>query len=322
MKRYRKLFPVLFVFILIGCGDKKTSNEISASGTIEATDVTVSSRIAGQIINIYVNEGDVVKKDITLMSLDHDALDIQLRQAEASVEQAESQLKLLQAGARKEDIKLGEEQVSLAKLNVDKASSDKERIIKLYEEGVVTQQQYEDVLSRYDQIINQYITSKENLKKVKNIVRPEEIESAKANLKRNIVGVDLIKKNIKDCTIKSPVDGIITKKFVEIGEYLIPGSSVMNISDLQTVKLVIYVTEEQLGKVKLGQKADVKIDTYKDKVYKGEVIYVSSEAEFTPKNIQTQEERTKLVFAVKIQIPNPEYDLKSGMPADASLILN
>ncbi|MEO8211171.1 MAG: efflux RND transporter periplasmic adaptor subunit, partial [bacterium] len=190
------------------------------------------------------------------------------------------------------------------------------------ESSTITQKQYEDVALRYDIALNQYNSARETLNKVKNLTRPEEIESAKANLKRNIVSIDLVQKNIDDCTIKSPVDGIVSKKFVETGEYVTPGAAVMKISDLQTVDLYIYITEEELGKVKLGQKADVKIDTYKDKVYKGEVIYISPEAEFTPKSIQTQEERTKLVFAVKIQIPNNDFDLKSGMPADAKLILN
>lgn len=170
--------------------------------------------------------------------------------------------------------------------------------------------------------MNQYNSAKQNLNKIKNITRPEEIESAKANLKRNMVSVDLIRKNIEDCTIRSPVDGIVSKKFVESGEYVTPGAAVLKLSDLQKVDLYIYITETELGKIKLGQKADVTIDTYKDKVYNGEVIFISPEAEFTPKSIQTQEERTKLVFAVKISIPNNEFDLKSGMPADAKLILN
>jgi HlyD family secretion protein len=94
-------------------------------------------------------------------------------------------------------------------------------------------------------------------------------------------------------------------------------SSLLKISDLLKVKLLIYVSEEELGKVKLGQKADVTTDSYNGKKYEGKVIYISPEAEFTPKNIQTKDERTKLVFAVKIEIPNPNFELKPGMPADA-----
>ena len=267
-------------------------------------------------------KGATVKMNDVLMSIDHELLDIQLRQAQASVEQAEAQLRLLQSGARKEDLKLADEQVQLAKINLEQAQVDKDRFEKLYESSTITQKQLEDISLKYDQALNQYNTAKENLTKLKNITRPEEIESAKANVKRNMVSVDLIRKNIEDCTIRSPVDGIVSKKFTETGEYVTPGAAVLKLSDLQSVDLYIYVTEMELGKVKLGQTADVTIDTYKDKVYKGKVISISPEAEFTPKSIQTQDERTKLVFAVKIKIPNTEFDLKSGMPADAKLILN
>lgn len=322
MRKYSlKLILLLSVFI-IGCETKKPINEINASGTIEATDVTISSRTAGQIREIMVEEGATVKKNDIMMMIDHDLLDIQLRQAQAGVEQAEAQLNLLLAGPRKEDVKLAYEQISLAKINLDQATNDKDRYAKLYETNTITLKQFEDVSTRYDQALNLYNTATENLNKIENYVRPEEIESARANLKRNMVSADLIKKNIEDCTILSPVDGIVSKKFVEAGEYITPGAAVIKISDLQKVDLFIYITEVELGKVKLGQQADVTIDTYKDKVYKGEVIFISPEAEFTPKSIQTEEERTKLVFAVKISIPNIEFDLKSGMPADAKLILN
>lgn len=313
---------IVISFLSLTCADKKPANEINASGTIEATNVTISSKIAGQIKTILVDEGSKVKKDDLLMKIDHDLLDIQLRQAEASVEQANAQLKLLQAGARSEDVKLAEEQVRLAKINLDQATADKDRLEKLYETSTITKKQYEDAETKYNVTLNQLNSAKENLTKIKNITRPEEIEAAKANLKRNVVSIDLIQKNIDDCSIRSPVDGIVSKKYTETGEYVTPGAAVLKLADLQTVDLYIYVTEEELGKVKLGQKADVTIDTYRDKVYKGEVIYISPEAEFTPKSIQTQEERTKLVYAVKISIPNNEFDLKSGMPADAKLILN
>ena len=98
-------------------------------------------------------------------------------------------------------------------------------------------------------------------------------------------------------------------------------TSLFKVSDLSSVDLVVYVSEEDLGKVQLGQTANIKTDTYKDKTYEGKVIYISPEAEFTPKNIQTKDERTKLVFAVKIKIPNPNYELKAGMPGDAEILL-
>lgn len=312
----------LLLLIIAGCGEIKNTNEINASGTIEATDVVVSSKTAGQIEDIAVKEGDKVSKDDLLVVLDHKSLDIQLRQMSAGIEQAEAQLRLLQSGARKEDIALAKEQVKTAKINLDQALTDKERLSKLLESNTITQKQFEDASVKYELAQNQYNTARQNLLKVSNIVRPEEIESSKANLKRNQVGLEIIQKNIEDCTVKSPLSGIVTKKFVEIGEYVTPGSSLLKLSDLSIVNLYIYVNETDLGKIKLGQKAEVKTDSYKDKVYGGEVIFISPEAEFTPKNIQTPEERTKLVFKVKIQISNPDSELKSGMPADAKLIIN
>ncbi len=156
---------------------------------------------------------------------------------------------------------------------------------------------------------------------MKNFARPEEIKQARANLNRQKAAVDLLKKNISDSYVVSPITGFIVQKYVEKGETVSMLSSLFKVSELRIVKLVIYISEENLGRVKLGQKADVSNDTYKNKDYKGTVIYISPEAEFTPKNIQTKDERTKLVYAVKIEIKNPDFELKPGMPADAVIHL-
>jgi HlyD family secretion protein len=313
---------LLFLFIaLASCNNKKDPNIISASGTIETTNVTVSSKANGQIKIITVKEGDQVKAGDVLLEIDHDMLDIQLRQSEAGVEFSDAQLKLLKSGARKEDIKQSGESVNQAKTNLEQAKQDLERMKTLYETNTVTKKQYDDAASRYDITVAQYNASRENFNKIKTQTRPEDIESARANLKKSITTSDVIKKSIEDCKVIAPIDGFITQKYVELGENVVPSASLFKISDLKTVKLIIYVTEEELGKVKLGEKADITVDSFKDKVFSGEVIFISSEAEFTPKNIQTPEERTKLVYAVKIQISNPQFELKSGMPADAKITL-
>jgi HlyD family secretion protein len=312
---------MLFSFLISSCSDKKDPNVITASGTIESVNVTVSSKLSGQVKLIAVKEGDKVKKGDLLAEIDHELLDIQLRQAEANIEGANAQLKLLISGARKEDIRSAQELVTQAKTNLDQAKADRDRMKALYESNTVTKKQNDDAVSRYEITLAQYNSSRENLQKIKNIARPEEIENARANVKRNVASADLLKQNIEDCKIYSPSDGIVSKKFVEEGEIVSPSSSLLKISDLQTVNLVIYVTETELAKVKLGQKADIKIDSYKDKNYEGKIIFISPEAEFTPKNIQTQDERTKMVFAVKIEINNPQFELKPGMPADAKIVL-
>jgi HlyD family secretion protein len=313
-------YILLFIsLVLSGCSKDDNKNRITASGTIESVNVTVSSKIAGQILKLNFKEGDKVKSGDLLIELDHDLLDIQLRQAEAGVDLAYAQLKLLKSGARKEDIRQTEEQLKQAKTNLDLAKQDKERTESLYKENATTKQQLDAVTARYDVALAQYNAAKENVQKVKSIIRPEEIESAEANLKRSISSVDLLKENIGQSRIFSPVDGIVSKKFVEAGENISPATSLVRISNLETVDLVIYIPETDLAKVKYGTEAEVKIDAFKNKIYTGKVVFISPEAEFTPKNIQTPDERTKLVFAVKIQIPNPQFELKPGLPADATI---
>ncbi len=117
----------------------------------------------------------------------------------------------------------------------------------------------------------------------------------------------------------APLNGFVLVRSAEVGENVQVGSTIFTVADLESVWLTAYINETDLGKVKLNQKADIKIDSYPDKVYKGRISFISQEAEFTPKHIQTKEERTKLVYRVKIIIENPEFELKPGMPADAYL---
>ena len=321
MKTILKLLFVFAVVYLAGCGNGNEKNTISASGNIEATNAVVSSRVTGQVIAIKYDEGARVNEGDTVMIIDHDNLEIQLKQAIAAENVANAQLKLLQEGARSEDIQQAENAVKQSKINMELAERDFNRMKQLYASNTITKKQFDDTQAKYELTQAQYNSAQENLKKMKNFARPEEIKQAMANLSRQKAAVDLLKKNISDSYVVSPITGFIVQKYVEKGETVAMLSSLFKVSELRTVKLVIYVSEENLGRVKLGQKADVSNDTYKNKDYKGTVIYISPEAEFTPKNIQTKDERTKLVYAVKIEIKNPDFELKPGMPADAVIHL-
>ncbi|MBS1492525.1 MAG: efflux RND transporter periplasmic adaptor subunit [Bacteroidetes bacterium] len=318
--RYINIALLLFVF-LYGCSKKEDTDTITSTGTIESVNVTISSKVAGQISSLNFKEGDRVKQGDLLIAIDHDLLDIQLRQAQAGVDLAQAQFNLVKNGATKNDIKIQSDLVEQARINLEAAKIERDRTENLYKENSITKQQYDNVLSRYDLAAAQLQSAKDNLTRIKNITRPEDIESARANLNKAISAYDLLKQNISDCSVYAPVNGIISKKYVEQGEIVNPQSSLLKISDLETVNLMIYVSETELGKVKLNETADITVDSYKDKVYKGKVIFISPEAEFTPKNIQTKDERTKLVFGVKLEIPNPQFDLKPGMPADAKLFV-
>jgi len=309
------------MFVQIGCGGGSDKNKIEASGTIEATNVTVSAKVTGQIQKLYFNEGDKINSGDTLITIDHDLTAIQLQEAEAEAEGAKAQLDLAVQGARPEDIKQAEDALTQAQANYDYAELTKDRNEKLYTTNSITKQQWDDFLNKYNVAKAQLNSASENLKKMKKLSRPEEIEESRANLDKAIASSNLLRKNIIDSYVIAPISGFVVKKFVEAGESVTQLSSLVMISDLSYVDLEIYVPETELGKVKLGQEADVTVDTYKDKIFTGKVIYISPDAEFTPKNIETKDERTKLVYEVKVHIHNPDYDLKDGMPADAVINL-
>ena len=319
MKKVYLIIIPFVSFLFAGCSSCNNKNSIEATGTIETVDVILSSKTSGEIKELRIIEGDKVKLGDTLMVIDTEALRLQLDQQKAGTEMSRAQLDLLRDGSRKEDIQLAESSLKQAQSNYDQAKTDLERLQKLYQTRTITKKQYDDAVTHFDLMNDILSSAKENYHKVKNIARPEELKQAEAKLQQSMATADLIKKNINDSYIVSPLNGIVVKKYFEVGETVVPMSSLLKISDLTNVELYIYVTELELGKVKLGQKAEVTVDAFKDKKFEGKVTYISPEAEFTPKNIQTKDERTKLVFAVKIEVPNPDFDLKSGMPADAKI---
>ena len=152
--------------------------------------------------------------------------------------------------------------------------------------------------------------------------REQDIQARQAEVSRSKASLALIDSQIGDTTVISPVDGVVLVKSADVGEILAPGTSVMTVGDIDHPWLRGYVSETDLGKVKLGATAKVTTDSYPGKIYTGRVTFISSEAEFTPKQIQTHQERVKLVYRIKIEIENPQHELKSNMPADAEIVLN
>jgi HlyD family secretion protein len=319
MKKIILSIATLLALIFVSCNGNN-SDRIEASGNIEATNIIVSSQVSGKVIQILKDEGDNVNKGDTVLIIDPETYQLKLDEALAAKELAQAQFNLVKKGAREEDIKQAEENLKQTQVSFDLAEQDKQRMENLYKSKSITKKQFDDAIANYEIAQAKLISAKENLQKVKNLSRPEEIKQSEANLNRAVANVYLLKRSLNDCYVTSPSSGFVTKKFIEQGETAGMMSSLFQIADLNTVELVIYVSETELGLVKLGQKANINVDTYPDKSFEGKVIYISPEAEFTPKNIQTQEERTKLVYAVKIKADNPDFELKDGMPADASII--
>ncbi|MDX9924575.1 MAG: efflux RND transporter periplasmic adaptor subunit [Ignavibacteriaceae bacterium] len=311
---------LLLSLIITSCSGDNNNEYIEESGTIEATESVISSQVSGKVLSINKDEGSNVSEGDTLLIIDHELYEIQLLQANAGRDMAKAQYDLLVKGARSEDIKSSYEMLLQAEANYKLAESDKERMVNLFESNSITKRQLEETNTRYEVTKAQYNSAKENYSKIKNLARPEEIAQAKANYEKADAASKLIEKNIRDCFVTSPIKGTVVKSYIEKGETVSMLSSLAKITDLSIVELVIYVPENVLGKIKTGQKAEITTDSYAGKVYEGKVIFISPEAEFTPKNIQTKDERTKLVFAVKIEVPNPNNELKAGMPADAKVI--
>lgn len=305
-------------FLLNGCGNG-SGGTIEASGTLEAVEVSVSTRTPGQLERLAAREGSVLRAGDTVAVIEHETLRLQLRQAEAGVALAMSQLDLLRNGARSEDLAAAEQVLRQAESAFRTAASDFERIKELYASASVPKKQYEDAESRRTITEAQYNAASQNLLKLRRFARPEEVAAASARVEQAKAAADLIRRQIADAVVLAPAAGTVTYQPAEQGELVGTGAVLVRLSQLESLELMIYVNETELGRVTLGAAAEVSIDTFPDRTYEAQVVYISPNAEFTPRNVQTKDERTKLVFGVKLRVDNASGDLKPGMPADAVL---
>ena len=318
----KHIFFLLVWLLLNSCsGDKGDKDlKIYASGIVEAREVIVSSEVSGRIVELNFDEGSRVDSGFVLCRVDTEMIYQRYLEAKSQAEALLSQYQLLLKGARREEIEAMEQAVVRAKVNFENAKKHFERIKKLYEENVTTQEQFDNAKTLYESSKSQYEEAVKKLEILKSGAREEEIKIAFANYQRALAQMKSVELQIKKSKILSPISGFVTTKFVELGEFVSPGVPIAKISNLDEVYIRIYLPENELGFVKLGDSVDVKIDSYPKRVFKGVVVFVSPKAEFTPKNVQTKEERTKLVYAVKVKVRNGEGIFKPGMPADVEII--
>ncbi len=291
--------------VFAGCSNN-TPGVIEASGTIEGTDITIGSEVGGGVRAVRVAEGTRVTAGDTLVLIDDEEYRLQLRQAEANLASFESAYRLALEGSRREDIVQAEAAFRTAE-------TDYKRMKELIDAESVTQKQYDDAYARY-------VAAGQTYAKLKAGLRPEEITGARARRDAAAAQAELLAKRVRNCAILAPTAGTVTLRAVEPGELVGVGTRVVRLTNLDRVKLTIYVNEADLGDVTLSQKAEIFVDSFGPaRAFPGTVVYISPVAEFTPKNVQTKEERTKLVFAVKIEAANPDGALKPGLPADARI---
>lgn len=304
MKRTARLIALAPLLLFSACTNG-TGDVIEASGTIEGTDITVASEVMGRVRAVRVDEGARVKAGDTLALIDDTEYVIQLRQARATQRAQESAYRLVLEGSRREDILQSEAAFRTAE-------ADYKRMKDLLASNTVTRKQY-------DEAYNRYVAADQTLQKLVAGSRRQEIEGARARAESAAAQADLLDKRLRDCVITAPLEGTVTLRGIEPGEFVSPGAAVLRITNLDRVKLMIYVAETDLGKIRSGQDASIFVDSHPHRPFPGRIVYISPLAEFTPKNVQTKEERTKLVFAVKVEAENPEGILKPGMPADATV---
>jgi len=317
-KLYLLLIPGFLTFFYCAEGDV---TKIEGTGTVEAVQVDISSAVAGKVKNISVEEGDRISSGDVILAIDDEDYRIQEKLARARLDAASAQLKMMLEGARKEDVQQAQEKVKAAKASFEKSRANFERINNLFNSGSATKSLYDEARTGYEMAQAHYNAAQKALEKLLKGARAEEIKIAQSNKIQAEANLEFAEKKLSDCVITSPVTGTVTNKLVETGERVIPNGLVATITKTDSMWLTIFIGERDIGRVKTGQRAEIKIDTFPDRIFNGTVRFIAEEAEFTPKNIQTKDEREKLVFGVKILIDNRDRILKAGIPADATIVI-
>lgn len=294
-----------------------------------------------------LHRAEVQAAQAALAELETGSRPEEIRQAQAAAEQAKTRLQELEAGSRPQEVAAAEAAYRSAAADANRLADDFQRYSVLYQKQEVSTQQYDAVRTASEMARAREREAKEQLDLVKEGPRKEEIEQARAAYAQTQQRYALVKEGPRQedieqararleqarqslavaetrlgyATLSSPMSGVVLSKSIELGEYVSAGTPIVTVADLENTWLRAYINETDLGRVKLGQRARVTTDTYPGKSYEGHVSFISSQAEFTPKSVQTEKVRVKLVYRIKVDIKNPNLELKPGMPADADILL-
>ncbi len=303
-------------------GDGEGDDVLTASGTVEATEAHLGFQAAGRIRGIRVEEGDSVGAGDTLAVLDRRELLARREAAEAEIAAARAALRELETGSRPQELEQARSAVRAAEQKREDARRDFERTKKLYQGGAASREAFDKARTRLEVATAELEQAREELSLAEEGPRPEKLQAQRARLRGARASLRSVEARLDNMVITAPYTGLITVRHREPGESTPPGAAVFTLMDPTDRWVRIYVREDRIGAVSLGQRATITSDTYRDRSYGGRVSFVASEAEFTPTNVQTQEERVKLVYAVKVRITgDPDRVLKPGMPADVEIRL-
>jgi HlyD family secretion protein len=326
-----------FLVLLIGAGAfvyfgqrGAQKGEAYYSGTIEATQANLAFQVPGRVQAVLVREGQAVNRDEVLAEIDPAEFRSRLEQAKANLDRAVKNRQQLETmldvytRTLPAEVARAEAGVASAHYALEDARKNSLRYDQLFNKGVVSEKERDQMRLGHDTAAARLAEGEALLSSARSSLKRvdatrQEIEAARSQEAAAGAVLEQADIQVGHTQLKAPISGIITGRNVEPGEVATSGREVMSLADLSVVDLKIFVEETAIGRVKPGQKVDVKVDTFPGKVYAGTVSFISPEGEFTPKIIQTKKERVKLVYLVKVSIPNPGFELKSGMPADAWL---
>lgn len=313
------LLSLILLIYLLYKSNENDKDYLLLSGNIEVKEVNLSFKFSGKISELYFEEGASVKKDEILGKIEAKDIEREMELQKEILEEAKIKLSELKKGSREQEIKEAEANLKAREAEMEKAKKDYERAEVLFKNGAISQSKFEEYKKILDLSSSNYERAMEILSLKKEGPREEEILAQEKRINQIEARIKIIEEKLKDAALYSPVDGIVLSKNAEVGEMAGPNLPVYTLGQIDKPYVKVYVKEDKLGLIKIGQKAEVFCDTYPGKIYEGKISYISSKAEFTPKNIQTKEERTKLVFEVKVYVKNDEDKLKPGMPVDVKI---
>lgn len=323
-----------FSVTLTACQESAPVTSARVSGQVEATEVQVAPEVGGRILEIPVAEGDRVKQGDVLARLDTRDVELALQRARAERDQAAAQLRLLQAGSRAEDIRQAEAQLAAAtsdgmaaETDLAAAEADLQRFEKLLQSNSGSQKQRDDAATRRDVAAQRLAAARaravaavEGVRKLKAGARREEIDAARARVVAVEAQIAALEKSRADATVVAPIAGVVSERLLDPGESAAPRMPVAVVTDLDHAWAEVFIDGPQLPRIKLGQEAQVFTDAGGPGI-PGTVSFISSKAEFTPRNVQTAEDRSRLVYRLKISVDNRQGVLKQGMPVEAEIPL-
>lgn len=293
------------------------SGTLKVSGTIEVTSVALSFKIGGRMTERLVDEGQVVSAGQLIARLEDDELQQERNSRNAEELASKAVVADLEAGSRREEIAQGEAALARIKAEAERLSKDAVRAEALFKREVIPQKELDAVRAARDSSAAAVHEAEQRLKLLKIGPRPDAVRQARARVEGASAGKALAETRLAQSILASPLSGLVLAKHAEPGEMLAPGAPVVTVGKMDEVWLRAFIPETELGRVKVGQAARVTVDSWPGRSFDGKISFISPEAEFTPKNVQTAKERVKLVYRIKITLANPKMELKPGMPADA-----